>query len=392
MVNRRDFLSSMAVGAGVMSAVSALPSLVRAASNGAAPEGASPAAMTQTAQTGGGRYRPPYRVGLGGAPLGNSSAIAIDNTEAHAIVENAWNSGVRYFDTSPFYGFGLSEHRFGHFLSEKKRDEYVLSTKVGRVFKATAAPRKSAWANPLSFDYVYDYSASGVRRSIEDSLQRLGLPSIDIAFIHDLSPDNGDMGEKWTEHMDQAAKGAMPELVKMREEGLIKAWGFGVNTLPPILRALELGDPDIFLSACNYTLIDHEQALSSVFPACEKRGVSIVVGSPLNNGFLAGRDRFNYAGDRKPKPHHIEKRNRLSAIAQAHGVDLRTAALQFSAAPSVVSAVIPGSRRASQPSENVASMSVKIPSGFWAELKQENLIAAAAPVPGKGLPADANTE
>lgn len=377
MVSRRDFLSTVAIGAGALSAMSAVfPSTVFAAGSSAGSQ-----ALRQTAKTAGGRYRPPYRIGQGGSPLGNASSIAIPNTEAYAVLENAWNSGIRYYDTAPFYGFGLSEQRFGHFLSEKKRDEYALSTKVGRIFTATDTPRKSAWANPLSFDYTYDYSASGVRRSIEDSLQRLGVSSIDIALIHDLSPDNGDMRDNWQEYLDQAINGAMPELIKMREEGIIKAWGMGVNTLPPILRTLEHSDPDIFLSACNYTLIDHEEALNTVFPVCDKRGVSIIVGSPLNNGFLAGRDRFNYAGDRKPKPHHIEKRSRLNAIAQSYGVDLRTAALQFCAAPPTVSAIIPGARRANQPAENVVSMQTKIPADFWAELKQEKLIAANAPVP-----------
>lgn len=359
MVNRRDFLSHLAMGT---AALSALPASV-------------------AAQTTAARYRPPHRIGQGGSPLGNASSIAIDNAQAHAVLENAWNSGIRYYDTSPFYGFGLSEQRFGYFLSEKPRDDYVLSTKIGRVFSPVATPPKSGWANPLPFKYVYDYSAEGTRRSIEDSLKRLGVSRIDIVFVHDISPDTGDMGERWSEYLDQAINGAMPELTRLREEGVIKAWGIGVNTLPPIVRTLRESDPDIILSACNYTLIDHEEALNTVFPEVARRGASVVVGSPLNNGFLAGGNRFNYAGDRKPQPHHLEKRARLTAVAQAHGVDLRTAALQFCAAPEVVSSVIPGARQPAHPAENAASFQTRIPADFWAELKQQKLIAANAPVP-----------
>lgn len=376
MVSRRTFLSAVTAGATALPALSVAPSVAAGAA-----DSRTVGVLPQTARTGGGRYRPPYRIGFGGSPLGNASGIAIDNAEARSVLESAWNSGVRYYDTSPFYGFGLGEHRFGNFLQDKPRDAYIVSTKVGRVFTATDRPRASAMANPLPFDFTYDYSTAGVRRSVEDSLHRLGLSSIDIVFIHDLSPDNGDMRDNWEDHLDQAVNGAMPELIRMREEGVIKGWGMGVNTLEPILRTLERSDPDIFLSACNYTLIDHEEALDTVFPVCDQRGVSIVVGSPLNNGFLAGRDRFNYSGDRRPQPRHLEKRARLNAVAQSHGVDLRTAALQFCAAPQTVSAVIPGARRAPHPIENVLSMKASIPAAFWAELKQEGLVAANAPIP-----------
>src|SRR5690606_27441356 len=157
--------------------------------------------------------------------------------------------------------------------------------------------------------------------------QRLGIESIDIVFIHDLSPDNGDMKDNWIEYFKVAEKGAMLELTRMREEGLIKAWGLGVNTIAPILKTLEVAEPDICLSATIYSLIDHEEALNKLFPPCEKRGVSIVSGAPLNSGFLAGIDRYNYST--KIPPAFMKKREKISKIAQAHGVDLRTAALQF---------------------------------------------------------------
>ncbi|UII26372.1 aldo/keto reductase [Fulvivirga maritima] len=329
-------------------------------------------------RTAGGKYRPPFRFGQGGAPLGGTSGLLVTDEEARITLENAWNAGMRYYDTSPWYGLGLSERRFGHLLHRKPREEYVISTKIGRILTAAPKPAKTQWAQPDSFDYKYDYSASATRRSVEDSLQRLGISSIDIVFIHDLSPDNGDMKDNWLEYFDQAAKGAMPELVKMREEGIIKGWGMGVNTLPPILKALEVSDPDVHLAACQYTLMDHEESLEKLFPAIEKSGNSIVVGSPLNNGFLAGADRYNY-GPKIPAGFN-EKRAKMEKIAKAHGIDLRTAALQFCAAPEQVSSVIPGARKANQPKENVESMKVKIPTDFWAEMKSEGLIAKAAPI------------
>ncbi|MBL3657643.1 aldo/keto reductase [Fulvivirga sediminis] len=329
-------------------------------------------------RTAGGKYRPPFSFGLGGAPLGGTSGLLVTDEEARLTLENAWESGLRYYDTSPWYGLGLSERRFGHLLHRKPREEYVISTKIGRILTAAPKPAKTQWAQPDSFDYKYDYSASATRRSVEDSLQRLGISSIDIVFIHDLSPDNGDMKDNWTQYFDQAAKGAMPELVKMREEGIIKGWGMGVNTLPPILKALEVSDPDVHLAACQYTLMDHEESLEKLFPAIEKSGNSIVVGSPLNNGFLAGADRYNY-GPKIPEGFK-EKRAKMEKIAKAHGIDLRTAALQFCAAPKQVSSVIPGARKANQPKENVESMKVKIPLDFWAEMKKEGLIAEKAPL------------
>jgi len=327
------------------------------------------------------RYRPLTVSGLGGVAAGNGFH---ENPDASvtAALEAAWNSGVRHFDTSPWYGLGLSERRFGHFLRNKKREEFTLSTKVGRLLTPDKDFKleKGLWKGKLNFSYRYDYSAAGVRRSIEDSLQRLGLPYLDIVYIHDLSPDNEDMKENWVKYFDEAMKGAIPELTKMREEGIIKAWGFGVNTLEPALKAIEQADPDIFLSATQYSLIKHEDALNKLFPVCEKRDISIVVGAPLNAGFLAGVERYDYSG--KFPDGVIEKRKKLLAVTKKHGVDLRTAALQFSAAPKVVSGVIPGAWNPEQVTANAESFKASIPKAFWEELKHEKLIAENAPVPG----------
>lgn len=327
----------------------------------------------------GGKYRPLYRFGLGGVAIGNGFA-PISDEQAHATMAAAWDAGVRFFDTSPFYGFGLSEYRMGRFLHNHKPDDYVISTKIGRVFKAVKeAPSSPIWKSPAPFSYMYDYTAAGTRRSIEDSLMRLGLSRIDIVFIHDLSPDTGDFGRPWTDVFEEAANGAMPELTKMRDEGIIKAWGFGVNRPEPALRAIEAGDPDIFLLATQYSLIDHQEALEKTFPALEAKGVSVVVGAPLNAGFLGGRDRYHYGGT---FPAGVkEKRERLSAAAERYGVDLRTAALQFAAAPAVVSAIIPGARSPEQVRANAESMKVAIPGEFWAALKKDGLIAGNAPTP-----------
>ena len=325
------------------------------------------------------RYRPPYRLGMGGAPMSHADAGRMYEPVLEAV-EAAWKSGVRYFDTSPWYNLGLGERRFGVALHGLPRDEFVISTKVGRILHPDDSVKKSAsWKNSPPFRHEYDYSASGTRRSIEDSLQRLGLTRIDIVFIHDISSDNADMGERWTEYFDQAAKGAMPELTRMREEGIIKAWGMGVNTLDPSTRAFDVADPDIILQACKYSLIDHQDTIDRLFPLCRKRGASVVVGSPLNNGFLAGRDRYNYSGTIPAGA--IEKRAKLSRLAHEYDTDLRTAALHFCNAPDVVSAIIPGARNHRQSVENAESMRKKVPQEFWQAAVKQGLISESAPLP-----------
>ena len=326
-------------------------------------------------------YRIPHRRGLGGVAIGTGFA-PLTAERSEDVMRAAWAAGVRYFDTSPWYGLGVSERRMGHFLAEQKRDEYVLSTKIGRLLTARRPgdEQKVMWKAPGPFTYRYDYTADGTRRSIEDSLQRMGVAHIDVVFIHDLSPDH--FKDKWTEQFDIAAKGAMPALTKLREEGVIKGWGFGVNDVEPCLRALEVADPDVFLLATQYSIVRHNPAaLEELFPKCEQRGASIVVGAPFNSGFLAGKERFNY---RPRVPQDIQQKGaRIAALAKEHGTDLRTAALQFCAAPKAVCSVIPGASTAEQVNENVKSMSAKIPPEFWAALKREKLIAESAPTPAR---------
>jgi D-threo-aldose 1-dehydrogenase len=362
MTNRRNFLTSTILGGASLAALPLASSLSRLAN--AAPER--------------NHYLIPHTFGLGGVAAGNGGTQTSDE-DALAALELSWQNGVRYFDTSPFYGYGLSERRFGSFLDNKPRDQYVISTKVGRIFRPSAKPPEGIWVNPSHFDFTYDYTASGVRRSIEDSLQRLGVERIDVAFIHDLSPDNKDFKGEWLKHFEVARKGAMKELTKMRSEGLIKGWGLGVNEIDPILKTLDVADPDVFLSANQYSLLKHEDALNRLFPACEKRNVKLVIGTPLNAGCLAGADRFNWDG--KFPEEMKAKREKLREVAKTHKVDLRTAALQFSKAPDVVCAIIPGARNGKQAEENAKSMTVKIPQDFWKDLKDKKLIDERAQLP-----------
>ena len=326
-------------------------------------------------------FKPEFRFGLGGVPLGNEFNKHTDR-EAEATLEAAWAMGVRYFDVAPWYGFGLAERRFGHFLHARRRDDFVLSSKVGKLFKAS---RNNRHAEIFPFsdspnDLVIDYTADGVRRSIEDSLQRLGVSHLDVVFVHDLSPDFAWFPNGWEEQYGIARKGAFPELSRMREEGIIRGWGVGVNTPMAILKVMADADPDVCLCARQYSLVDHKNALEQVFPAVRASNVSLVIGSSLNAGFISGSPRYNYGKTNHEIPAEaIRKLDRLKAVAGRHGVDLRTAALQFSAAASEAVALVVGARSAQQIQEDWNSMQAKIPTPFWDELRHEKLIEPDAP-------------
>jgi D-threo-aldose 1-dehydrogenase len=325
----------------------------------------------------------PFRFGLGGVPLGNEFN-AIGEKIAYATLEAAWSAGVRYYDTSPWYGLGLCERRFGNFLHTKNRSEYFISSKVGKLLKASRQNNAKGYFRftPSPNDVTFDYTADGVKRSIEDSLQRLGLDALDIVFVHDLSPDNPFLPSPWEEQFEIARKGAFPALTRMREEGIIRGWGLGVNTPEPITKLFEVADPDLCLLASQYSLIDHAHALHHVFPAARAKRVSFVVGSSLNAGFISGSQRYNYGREnyKIPQP-TLEKREKLRQVAGRHGVDLRTAALQFSATPDVAAALVVGAASEQQIVADYSSMQLKIPPEFWAELKQRELIEQDAPVP-----------
>lgn len=325
----------------------------------------------------GSHYAPPGPLGFGGAPLGNMFE-RVSDADATATLEAAWDAGIRYFDTAPEYGPGISEHRFGQVLRNKPRDEFVLSTKVGRLLRADASKggQHGPFVAGLPFRVDYDYTADGVRRSIEDSLQRLGLASIDIAYIHDCAEDAH--GAQWREVFDTAMKGAAVALTQLREEGVIKGWGLGVNRVEPCVMALEQADPDVFLLAGRYSLLN-QPALDEFFPRCEERGVHVVVGGPYNSGLIAGGRNFEYQEAPADK---VALRDRLVAVADRHRVDLRAAALQFCAAHPVVASVIPGTKNPQRVHQNLELMRQPIPAAFWQELKQEGILPQKAPTPG----------
>ena len=329
------------------------------------------------------RYRPPHDFGLGGVAIGNEFQFATDE-QAEATLAAAWDAGIRYFDVSPWYGLGLAERRFGRFLARKPRSEFVISSKVGKLLRAgrdNQAKTYFPFTNSPNTPH-FDYTADGVLRSIEDSLQRLGLDRLDIVFVHDLSPDNPYLPDDWEALWPQAETGAFPALTRLREEGVIDGWGMGVNCPQPILRCLDVADSDVHLLASQYSLIDHAIAVEQVFPKARETGVSFVVGSALNAGFLGGEPRFNYGEKNTLIPQ--DKRERLQtlrAIASRHGVDLVAAALQFSMAPDVASALIVGTASPDHILADQAALRAKIPPVFWDELRLNGILHPDAPAP-----------
>lgn len=371
-MQRRTFLTTTALGTAAM-VLSPLTALAQ--SGDQPPRSAARLPMNDGSWP---RYRPPHRFGMGSAIALGDMRKTITEEQARAILQEGWAQGIRYYDTSPWYGLGLAERRVGQLLYPRDREAYLVSSKIGRLLIPDPGYDHPGWEGVNNFNYEWDFSADATRRSVEDSLQRLGIPRLDMVFVHDLSPDH--MGEQWKARFETARQGAFPALVKMREEGLIKAWGLGVNTIQPVLDALDASDPDIMLLATQYSLLKHEDALHRAFPACAERNVSIVVGAPLNSNYLAGGEYFNYSRD---VPADIRgKRERYRQLAREHKTDLRTAALQFCNAPEVVAAIIPGASSPQQVRENVASMSTPVPAAFWQAAKDQGLMDAEAPTPG----------
>ncbi|WP_454724948.1 MULTISPECIES: aldo/keto reductase [Cupriavidus] len=325
----------------------------------------------------------PGRVGFGTAPLGNMYRD-IPQQEALGTVEAAWQQGIRYFDTAPMYGAGLAELRLGEALRHHPRDAYVLSTKVGRLVldeTEDAAARDfgekgGLFEHGLPNKIVYDYSADGTLRAIEASLARLKTDRLDIVWIHD--PARDFHGDAWQDVLRTAMDGAAVALTRLREQGVIKGWGLGVNRVEPCVMALEQADPDGFLIAGRYTLLDHEAALAQLLPACVARGAGIVVGGPYNSGILAGGDHYEY---QKAPPELLARVERMRQLCARFGVDIRAAALQFSLAHPAVAAVIPGASRPERIAENLEFAETEIPAAFWTALREEGLVSAAAPLP-----------
>lgn len=327
----------------------------------------------------------PGKLGFGTAPLGNMFRD-IPEDEALATVEAAWNDGIRYFDSAPFYGAGLAELRMGEALAGKPRGEYVISTKVGRVIldevEDVSARRQGekagVFAHGRTNRIVNDYSRDATLRSMEDSLRRLRTDHVEIVFVHDLARDF--WGDEWIAHFEEARTGAFRALDRLRDEGVIRAWGLGVNLCEPIETLLDLQEPrpDGFLLAGRYTLLDHDRALQRVMPTLAERDLSIVAGGPYSSGALVGGPNFEYA----PATLAIlDKVARIKAIADRYSITMKAAGLQFSLAHPAVAAVIPGASRPSRIAEDRAALRENIPADFWRELREAGLVNPAAPLP-----------
>lgn len=318
--------------------------------------------------------------GFGTAPIGNIFS-PVSEQESDGMIQAAWDGGVRYFDTAPMYGHGLAELRSGHSLRWKKRDDFVLSSKVGRVLKPArrADIDFAPWVEAAPFTMHFDYSYDATMRSFEDSLQRLGLERMDICFIHDI--DVFTRGAAQPEVFRQAMDGCWRALEKLRAEGSVKAIGVGVNEWQVCHEALKQRDFDCFLLAGRYTLLEQD-ALDEFLPLCEKRGAAVVVGGGFNSGILATGAKpgakYNYA----PAPAHIlQKVARIEALCAAYQVPLPAAALQFVVAHPAIPSFIAGTRTVDQLRQNLDWFSHPIPPAFWTDLKTEGLIRADAPVP-----------
>ena len=314
-------------------------------------------------------------LGLGCATLGGSR-IDITRDEAEAIIRAAWSAGVRYIDTAPYYGVGQAERCVGDAMREVPRDEWVLSTKVGRLLRPRRAPGSDERRHPLTFDVIFDYSYDGIMRSFEDSLQRLGLARIDILYVHDIGVyQHGS--EAHPALMRTLRDSGYRALEELRNRGVVGAIGIGVNEREMLLEAMEWGNWDAFLLAGRYTLLE-QAPLEDLLPKCQAAGTSIVVGGPLNSGILAGRDTWNY---RPAPPEIIARVSAIEAVCDRHGVPLAAAALQFPLAHPVVAAIIPGPRSVAEFNANLELLQRPIPPELWTDLRSAGLLHAAAPTP-----------
>ncbi len=322
------------------------------------------------------------RLGFGAASIGGLFT-PVTNDAAVAVVRHAWDMGIRYFDVAPLYGYGSAERRLGAALADRPRDAFVVSTKVGRLVRdeegippgadvdrqALDGQEDAYYADTAGRRIVFDYSGDGVRRSIEESLERLGSPRVDIAFIHD--PED---------HWEAAIGEAYPALERLRADGVVRAIGVGMNQSATLARFAREGDFDAFLVAGRYTLLEQD-ALPELLPACEARGIAVLIGGVMNSGVLA---------DPRPGAHYeygpasrevIGRARGLAAACERHGVPLRAAAMQFPLAHPAVAGLIAGVRTVAHLDEYPALLRHAIPPSLWGELKATGLIDPEAPTP-----------
>jgi D-threo-aldose 1-dehydrogenase len=287
-------------------------------------------------------------LGLGTAPLGGLYEAVEDET-AHAVVERAWELGLRFFDTAPLYGSGLAERRLGAVLQGKPRDELVVSTKVGRLLR----PGSPDWPGAPPLEAYFDFSYDGALHSLEGSLERLGLDRVDIALVHD--PDD---------HYEQALTGAFRALVRLRDEGAVRAIGVGMNQAEMLCRFAREADPDCFLVAGRYTVLDRTAA-ADFLPLCEERGIAVIAGGVFNSGILAGGDTFDYESAGADVVARVE---RLRGVCARWKAPLAAAAVQFPARHPAVASVLVGCRSAAELEEDVRLHELELPTALWEEL------------------------
>ena len=327
-------------------------------------------------------------LGLGCAPLGGLFEPVSEDV-ARGTVQAAWDRGVRFFDTAPFYGYGLSEHRLGHALRERPREQWHVSSKAGRLLiprvrgarPATPRPPGDAWAEPLPFEPRFDYSAAGLRRSVEDSLQRLGLNWLDILLVHDI----GELthGAAHGGHWQALTGGGFAELQAMREEGLVGAVGLGVNEWQVAMQALEHVRLDCCLLAGRYTLLE-QGALRPFLETCQARRIAVIIGGPFNSGVLAGPDVARAHFDYQTVPPAVSRKVlALRAVCEPHAVPLGAAALQFPLAHPAVISCLPGARSPEELKQVIDWYHWPVPPALWSDLKRQRLLEAQAPVPGE---------
>ncbi|MBR1091892.1 aldo/keto reductase [Bradyrhizobium manausense] len=309
-------------------------------------------------------------IGLGTAPLGGLFS-AVSDEDAEATIAQAWSLGVRFFDTAPLYGFGLAERRLGAFLRQQKRDEFAISTKVGRLLRPeTNATEDDHYKGAPALRPRFDFSYDGVMRSMEDSLDRLGLDRVDVLLVHD--PDD---------HYDDAVNGAFRALMRLRDDGTVKAIGSGMNQSEMLTRFAETVPVDCFLLAGRYTLLD-QGALDALFPVCTTKNIGILLGGIYNSGILADPHsgaKFNYEdADAALVARALE----LDQLCRKHGTELKAAAFQFCMAHPAVTVAVTGARNAAEVADNIAMSERAVPQAFWHELRAKKLVDARAPLPG----------
>lgn len=321
--------------------------------------------------------------GMGTAHLGELYA-KVEESVSQATLAAAWDGGVRYFDTAPWYGRGLSEHRLGAFLRTKPRGEFVITTKVGRTLHRPSDPTtfdRGPWTGGLNFEVHFDYSYDGIMRSYEQALQRLALDRVDALVIHDLDGIFHD-DAAIARHTKDLSGSGMKALAELKSSGDIAAFGMGINMKEQLADLAQKVDLDFALVAMPYTLIDQD-SLNAGMKACLDRNVSVIIGAPFASGILAtgsaGAAHYNYG---TADAAIVEKVRRIEAVCTSHGVALQAAALQFPLAHPATAAIIPGAAKPSELTANIGSVDADIPAQFWRDLAREGLIAADAPVPG----------